>query len=131
MCPQPDEGMEERTCEGLIATQGSRRVKHNNHTEATDVMQDGSRDIYLRCRRPGLTQNAGGRLLIVVDEVVNKTITDLCISYEEPAILLKNTLLTTASSMMPQGWEQQETQGEDLVSVAVLVVEDSDRRDHG
>ena len=54
MCPQPDEGMEERTCEGcedLITTQGLRRVK-DNHTKTTDVMKDGLRDIYLRHRHP-------------------------------------------------------------------------------
>ena len=63
----------------------------------------------------------------MVDEVVNKTITDLRFSYEEPAVLLKNTPQTTGSMMMPKGWEQQETGGEELV--AVLLIEDSDRRE--
>ena len=40
MCPQPDEGMKERTCEDLIATQESRRVKDTNHTKTADVMKD-------------------------------------------------------------------------------------------
>ena len=46
-----------------------------------------------------------GRLLIIVDKVVNRTITELCFSYEEPLVLLENTPLTT---MMQNEWEQQE-----------------------
>ena len=58
-------------------TQESRAVDNNNHKKNTAVMVNGPRDIYLRHRQPGLTRSAGGCLMIMVDEVVNKTITDL------------------------------------------------------
>ena len=70
-----------------------------------NIMKDEPRDTHMRYRHPKLIQNAGGRLLIVVDEVVNKT----------------------RSAVMPKGWEQQETGGEELV--AVLLIEDRDRRE--
>ena len=38
----------------------------------------------MRYRHPELFQNVGGRLLIVMDEVLNKTISDLRFLYEEP-----------------------------------------------
>ena len=106
MCPQPNERMEKRICKDLIATQGSRRVEHNNnHIEATNIMKDGPRDIYMRYRQ--LIQNAGAHLLIVVDEVVKKTITDVRFFYEEPAVLFENTPQTTRSTVMPKGQQQE------------------------
>ena len=44
--------------------------------------------------------------MIVVDEVVNKTITDLCFLYEKPSALVENTPQTTRSTVTPKGWEQ-------------------------
>ena len=63
--------------------------------------------------------------MIMVDGVVNKTITDLRISYEEPPISM--TSQTIRCTMSPRGWEQQETYAEDLV--LVLLIEKSDRRE--
>ena len=63
-------------------------------------------------------------MLIVMDEVLNKTITELRFVYEEPLVLVENTPQTTRSTVTPKGWEQQETGGEELV--AVLLIEDSD-----
>ena len=59
----------------------------------------------MRCKHPDSNPNMEGHLLIIVDKVVNKTITELCFSYEEPLVLLENTPLTT---MMQNEWEQQE-----------------------
>ena len=82
-------------CGNRIATQESRGVDDNIHTENADVMANGSGDIYLRYRQPGLTKSAGGQLMFKVDEEVNKTITDLHISYEEPYMSTMNTRQTT------------------------------------
>ena len=58
-CPRPDERMTEMTGGNLTDTQELRGVDNNNHTENTAVMADGSGDIYLRYRQPGLTKSAG------------------------------------------------------------------------
>ena len=65
--------------------------------------------------------------MIEVDEVVNKTITDLHISYEEPEISTMTMQQTTGSAMTPRRWEQRQIQAEDLV--AVLFIEETDRRE--
>ena len=85
-CPRLDERMTEMMDGNLIDTQELRRVEDNNHTENAYVMADGSGDMYLRYRQPRLTKIACGCLMIKVEEVVNKTITDLHISYDEPDI---------------------------------------------
>ena len=94
-CPKPAARMTEMICGDLITAQESRGVKDNNHTKNTTATVDGPRNIYLRYRQPGLTKRAEGRLMIMVDEVVNRTITDLHISYEEPDILTKGPGQTT------------------------------------
>ena len=65
----------------LIDTQELRGVDDNNHTENADVMADGSGEMYLRYRQPRLNTSAGGHLIIKVDEVLNKILPDLHISY--------------------------------------------------
>ena len=70
--------------------------------------------------------------MIMVDEVVNKTITDLHISYKEQNILTRRmgqttTQHTTGGAMTSRRLEQRQIQEEDLV--AVLFIEDSDRRE--
>ena len=45
-------------------------------------------------------------MLIVMDEVLNKTITKLRFVYEEPLALVENTPQTTRSTVTPKGWEQ-------------------------
>ena len=78
VCPQLNEGIEKRLNEDLIATHKSRRVEHNNnYVETMNVIKYEHRDIYMRCKHPDSTQKIKGHLLIIVDKVVNKTITDL------------------------------------------------------
>ena len=61
--------------------------------------------------------------MIKVDEVVNKTITDMHISYISTMTMQQ----TTGSAMTPRRWERRQNQAEDLVTV--LFIDDSDRRE--
>jgi hypothetical protein len=83
-CPSPVERMAEMICGDMITTQESRGIDNNNNTKNTAATVNGPRDIYLRHRQPGLSRSAGSCLMIIVDKVVNKTIIDLHISFEEP-----------------------------------------------
>ena len=70
--------------------------------------------------------------MIEIDELVNKTITNLHISYEEPDILTRRTgwtttPQTTGGAMIYRGMEQRQIQEKHLV--AVLLIEDSDRKE--
>jgi hypothetical protein len=103
--------MTEMTGGDLITTQESRGFNDNDHTKNTTAMVDGPGDIYLRYRQPRLTKSAEGRLMIMVDEVVNKTIIDLHISYGEPDTLTRSagqtiTPQTTGGAMTSRRWEQ-------------------------
>ena len=109
-CPRPAERMTEMTCGDLITTQESRGVNNNSHMKNTAMTVDGPRVIYLRFRQPGLTTSAGGCLMIMVDEVVDKATTNLQISYEEPDILTRTMgqttmLQTTGGAMTSRRWE--------------------------
>lgn len=109
-CPRPAERMTEMTCGDLITTQESRGVNNNSHMKNTAMTVDGPRVIYVRFRQPGLTTSAGGCLMIMVDEVVDKATTNLQISYEEPDILTRTMgqttmLQTTGGAMTSRRWE--------------------------
>ena len=66
-----------------IVRHESRRVDDSQRNTICATTIDEPSNIYLRYRQPGLTKRAEGHLMILVDKVVNKTITDLHISYEE------------------------------------------------
>ena len=84
--------------------------------------------------------------MIKRSEVVNKSITDSCISYEETGVVeldegLRDSGLTPAPSIKPSGTPPQTTRGDMMDNrlkqqqvredslVAVLVIEDSDRKE--
>ena len=58
-----------------ITAKELRWVDDNNHTK--NIVGTTTSDIYLGYRQPGLTKRARSRMMIMVDKVVNKTITDL------------------------------------------------------
>ena len=105
---------------------------------------DGPSDTYSQHKQTELTERSEDRLVIERSAVVS--ITDLCISYEETGVAeleqgLRDTGLTPAPSTTPSGTEPQTTRGDMMDNrlkqqqvqedslVAVLVIEDSDRKE--